>query len=174
MSLPPAEQRDLFWTAYQKPALMLHLLRTEVVGADRFDRALREYVAAWTYRHPSPADFFRILEDGTGMDLDWFWRGWLYSAARLDQAVEAVTHTEEGSTVQIRSRGEVIMPAELLLTYENGGTETIKLPVEMWNQGPVFVYRARGGRVTAAELDPRGVYPDDDRSNNRWPRAEGM
>ncbi len=171
MSLPPAEQRDLFWTAYQKPALMLHLLRTEVIGAEQFDRAFREYVAAWTFKHPSPADFFRMMEDGTGMDLDWFWRGWLYSTSRLDQAIESVMASEGGSQVLIRNRGGMLMPAELRLDFADGRSETLRLPVEMWNQGPDFVYRARGRRVQAAELDPRAVYPDVDRENNRWPRG---
>jgi hypothetical protein len=172
ISLPPAEQRDLYWTAYQKPALMMHLLRTEVLGEERFDRAFAEYVAAWTGKHPSPADFFHMMEDGSGMDLDWFWRGWLYSTSRLDQAISDVSEEADGSAIHIHSLGAMVMPAELRISWADGSTETVHLPVEMWYQGPKFVYRARG-RVTAAEVDPRGVYPDDDRENNRWPRGRG-
>jgi len=172
ISLPPAEQADLFWTAYQKPTFMMHLLRTEVLGEERFDRAFAEYVAAWDGKHPSPADFFRMMEDGTGMDLDWFWRGWIYSTSRLDQAISEVSEEADGSAIHIRNLGEMMMPAELRITYAGGSSETVRLPVEMWYQGPEFVYRARG-RVTAVELDPRGVYPDDDRENNRWPGSRG-
>jgi hypothetical protein len=171
MSLPPAEQRDLFWTGYQKPALMLHLLRTEVLGVERFDRAFRDYTLAWGHKHPTPADFFRCMEDAAGMDLDWFWRGWLYTSAQLDQAIEAVVDSAGTSRIAIRNRGGMIMPAELRLTYADGAEETVQLPVEMWYQGPLFVYRARRGLVKAAELDPRGVYPEADRANNRWTRS---
>src|SRR3970282_1395543 len=101
----PVESRDLWWTAYTKPALMLHLLRTEVLGQERFDRAFRAYTAAWAYRHPTPADFFRAMRNETGMDLDWFWRGWISTTSRLDQGVDSVTTGAEGATIHLVNRG---------------------------------------------------------------------
>src|SRR5213082_2187831 len=86
----PVEQRDLAWAAYQKPALMLTVLRDAVLGKDTFERALREYVARWKFKHPQPADFFRTIADVSGSDLDWFWRDWVYTTARLDQAVDSL------------------------------------------------------------------------------------
>ncbi len=86
----PVEVKDLFWVGYQKPALMLQQLRYEVLGKERFDFAFREYLRAWAYKHPTPADFFRIMRDASGVDLDWFWRGWVLTTARLDQAVDSV------------------------------------------------------------------------------------
>lgn len=175
MAQRPVEQHDLYWAAYFKPALMLHLLRTEVVGVDRFDRALREYTEVWSFKHPGPADFFRLMEDAVGIDLDWFWRGWIYTTARLDQAIEAVRVPEEDDVTQfrIRSLGEMLMPVELRLAYADGREETVRLPVEMWNLGPKFVYRIRdGGTLVEAEIDPRGVYPDVDRRNNAWRRPD--
>ncbi|MFQ5890099.1 MAG: M1 family metallopeptidase [Gemmatimonadota bacterium] len=176
MAHRPVEQHDLYWAAYFKPALMLHLLRTEVIGAARFDRALREYTEAWSFKHPGPADFIRLMEDAAGMDLDWFWRGWIYTTARLDQAIEGVSANEggDGAELRIRSRGEMLMPAELRLAYANGREEIVRLPVEMWNLGPEFVYRIRSGAVLVeAEIDPRRVYPDVDRDNNVWRRPGG-
>ncbi len=173
MALPPVEQHDLYWAAYFKPALMLHLLRTEVVGPETFDRAFSEYTRAWSFKHPGPADFFRFMEDAAGTNLDWFWRGWLYTTARLDQAIEAVYPGggEAGAWVHIRSRGEMLMPAELRLTWADGSTETVRLPVDMWRLGPDFVFRLPAGRALAAvELDPRRVLPDVDRSNGAWRR----
>ena len=167
----PTEVRDLMWVGYQKPALMLSVLRNEVMGPERFDPAFRAYIAAWAYRHPTPADFFRVMRDASGMELDWFWRGWVLTTARLDQAVESVTRGADGrSSVVIANRGTMVMPAELTVTFDDGSAQTVRLPVEMWNLGPRFTYRLPGTRrVTRAEVDPRHVLPDQDRANDVWP-----
>ncbi len=171
LSTRPVESRDLFWTAYQKPALMLNVLRHEVLGRERFDRAFRAYTAAWAFKHPTPADFFRMMRNETGVDLDWFWRGWLYTTARLDQAVDSVTAERAGPAIHLSNRGTMVMPAELRVTFADGRTETVQLPVEMWNLGNRFTYRYRGGgSVVSVVLDPRQVLPDTNRGNNRWER----
>ncbi len=173
MALPPVEQHDLYWAAYFKPALMLHLLRTEVLGPETFDRAFSEYTKAWSFKHPGPADFFRFMEDASGETLDWFWRGWVFTASRLDQAIEAAYpgSSDAPAWVQVRSRGEMLMPVELKLTFADGSEEVLRLPVEMWRLGPDYVYRLPAGRtLVAAEIDPRRVLPDVDRSNDAWRR----
>lgn len=168
----PVEVHDLFWVGYQKPALMMQLLRYEVLGVERFDAAFRQYLQAWAFRHPSPADFFRLMRDASGMDLDWYWREWVFETSRLDQAVDSIgTSPAGGSEVHLSSRNTMIMPAELRLTYADGTSDTVRLPVEMWNLGPRFTYRVRGKpAVRSAELDPRKALPDVDRANNRYPR----
>lgn len=163
----PVEVRDLFWSGYQKPALMMQLLRNEVLGRERFDAAFRAYLRAWAFRHPAPADFFRVMRDVSGMDLDWFWRGWVMTTARLDQAVDSVTYQGGKTSIVLANRGSMVMPAELRIRYADGKEETVKLPVEMWNLGSRFTYRVNG-RVTGVELDPRGALPDGHRGNNRW------
>jgi hypothetical protein len=172
LSLRPIDVHDVMWYAYKKPELMMHLLRYEVLGKDRFDAAFREYIRTWAFKHPTPEDFFRTMRNHTGVELDWFWRDWIYTTARLDQAIDAiVTWPDANQSVVVVNKGTMRMPAELKLTYADGSTENIRLPVDMWNLGSSFEYRARSGkRVTAAEVDPRGVYPDTNRSNNRWPR----
>jgi hypothetical protein len=165
----PVESRDLFWTAYQKPALMLHLLRYEVLGKEIFDRAFRAYTEAWAYKHPTPADFFRVIRNESGQDLDWFWRGWIYTTARLDQGIDSVTSTGDTTFVHLSNHGRMVMPTELRFAFAGGGEETVKLPVEMWNLGSAFTYRLRGPRqVVGVTLDPRAVLPDIDRGNNTW------
>ena len=170
--LRPVEVTDLFWGGYQKPALMMQLLRYEVLGPERFDAAFRQYLGAWAFRHPAPADFFRLMRDASGMDLDWFWREWVLSTTQLDQAVESITAgTDQTTSIQLASLGTMIMPAELRLTYADGTNEVVRLPVEMWNLGPQFTYRVRGRLgVKRAELDPRHALPDVDRANNVFPR----
>ncbi len=164
----PTEVHDLMWTGYQKPALMLQTLRFEVLGKERFDAAFREYIRTWAYKHPTPADFFRIMRDASGMELDWFWRDWVFTTARLDQAVDSISMDAKGvSLVHFSNRGTMTMPAEIKLTYDDGTSETVKLPVEMWDQGTRFTYRAAAGRrVRRADVDPRNVLPDLNRANN--------
>jgi hypothetical protein len=148
------------------------MLRYEVLGKERFDAAFREYIRAWAFKHPTPSDFFRLMRDQSGMELDWFWRDWVFTTARLDQAVDSTSRGTDGVTsVYLHNRGTMVMPAEVLLTFDDGTTSTVKLPVEMWNLGDRFAYRVMGTRpVRAVEIDPRHALPDIDRANNRWPR----
>jgi hypothetical protein len=169
----PVEVRDLFWGGYQKPALMMQMLRYEVLGKDRFDAAFREYIRTWAFKHPTPSDFFRLMRDESGMELDWFWRDWIFTTARLDQAVDSISRGTDGVTsVHLHNRGTMVMPGELSIRFEDGSASTVKLPVEMWNLGDRFVYRVTGTKpVRAVEIDPRHALPDVDRTNNRWPRS---
>lgn len=163
----PVESTDLFWTGYQKPALMMQTLRYEVLGTERFDRAFREYIRTWAYKHPTPADFFRLMRDESGMDLDFFWRDWVFTTARLDQAVDSVATADSVQKVYLSNRGSMTLPLEMDLTYDDGSTERVALPVEMWNLGPRFAYRVRSASpVRKVTVDPRHALPDTDRSNN--------
>jgi hypothetical protein len=76
--------------AYGKPATALNILRETVLGRELFDFAFREYARRWKFKRPEPADFFRTMEDASGTDLDWFWRGWFYSTDHVDISVENV------------------------------------------------------------------------------------
>ncbi len=71
--------------AYGKPATALNILRETVMGRELFDYAFKEYANRWAFKHPQPADFFRTMEDASGVDLDWFWRGWFYTTLPVDQ-----------------------------------------------------------------------------------------
>ncbi|QDU13094.1 hypothetical protein CA11_08760 [Gimesia maris] len=76
--------------AYGKPATALNVLRETVLGRELFDYAFKEYSRRWMFKRPTPADFFRTMEDASGVDLDWFWRGWFYTTDHTDLAVENV------------------------------------------------------------------------------------
>ncbi|MEY2905362.1 MAG: hypothetical protein RJA52_1378 [Bacteroidota bacterium] len=76
--------------AYNKPATALNILRETIMGRDLFDYAFKEYAKRWKFKHPTPADFFRTMEDASAVDLDWFWRGWFYSTDYVDIALEEV------------------------------------------------------------------------------------
>ncbi len=113
--------------AYSKPTAALMVLRETVMGRELFDFAFREYAQRWKFKRPTPADFFRTMEDASGVDLDWFWRGWFYSTDHVDIAltglreykvssanpdVESALNREEHATevpetlAQIRNREE--------------------------------------------------------------------
>lgn len=76
--------------AYGKPATALNILRETIMGRELFDFAFKQYAQTWKFKHPTPADFFRIMEDASGTDLDWFWRGWFFSTDHVDIALEDV------------------------------------------------------------------------------------
>ncbi len=76
--------------AYAKPATALNILRETVLGRELFDFAFKEYARRWKFKRPEPADFFRTMEDASGTDLDWFWRGWFYSTDHVDISIENV------------------------------------------------------------------------------------
>ena len=76
--------------AYAKPATALNILRETVMGRELFDYAFKEYCRRWAFKHPTPADFFRTMEDASGVDLDWFWRGWFYSIDAVDISLDSI------------------------------------------------------------------------------------
>ena len=78
--------------AYTKPATGLNILRETIMGRELFDYAFKEYARRWAFKHPTPADFFRTMEDASAEDLDWFWRGWFYGIDPVDIAIDTVKH----------------------------------------------------------------------------------
>jgi len=79
------------FNAYAKPTTALIILRETVLGRELFDFAFREYAQRWKFKRPTPADFFRTMEDASGTDLDWFWRGWFYTIDHVDVSVDGIT-----------------------------------------------------------------------------------
>ena len=84
--------------AYSKPATALNILRETILGRELFDFAFKEYAMRWKFKRPMPADFFRTMEDASGIDLDWFWRGWFYSTDHVDIAITDVTEITIGTS----------------------------------------------------------------------------
>ena len=157
--------------AYNKPAAVLVLLRDDILGRDVFDEGFRKYIRDWAYKHPQPGDFIRTMEDVSGQDLDWFFRGWIYENAVLDQAVASVEQDGDVTTVTIENRGGIPMPAEVRLVYRDGTEEVRALPVDVWKDGPRYAIEVTGKGVRQVQLDPDGSHPDIDRSNNVWGRG---
>lgn len=86
----PEQGKSLGYEAYGKPSAGLVLLRETIMGPGLFDKAFKEYAERWAFKHPSPADFFRTMEDASAVDLDWFWKGWFYGVDACDISVDKV------------------------------------------------------------------------------------
>ncbi|MBL8267045.1 M1 family metallopeptidase [Steroidobacter sp.] len=160
--------------AYTKPGTALMILRDTVLGPELFDRAFREYAQRWRFKRPTPYDFFRTMEESSGVDLDWFWRGWFYSTQHVDIAIEAVTRrrAQEKNFYWLRFRnvGGVVMPILLDLTFDDGSTETVRIPAEIWRRSAreVTWQYVTAKTLSVAEIDPRQQTADSDSSNNRY------
>lgn len=87
----------LGYNAYAKPTAALIVLRETILGRELFDFAFREYAQRWKFKRPTPADFFRTMEDASGTDLDWFWRGWFYTTDHVDVSVDGITEYTVGT-----------------------------------------------------------------------------
>jgi aminopeptidase N len=155
--------------SYSKPATVLVALRA-ILGEELFNRAYREYLQRWKYRHPYPWDMWNTFEDVSGRDLDWFWRGWYFETWTLDHAVSRVSRRAQATDVVIADHGRIPMPTHLAITFADGRTERHDVPVEHWLAGYRVAVLAVNGDVTRVEIDPMRAFPDVNRHNNVWSR----
>lgn len=166
---------DLGHLVYGKPGYAMQVLRECVLGPERFDDAFREYTKRWAFKSPRPEDFFRTMEDAAGDDLAWFWRGWFYEYATLDQAIfEVDAKPRRGKVgVVIENKDRMVMPVQMLISYDDGSEELRHVPVEAWARTNVFPVRwdSGGKSIARVELDPEKWLPDYDRGNNVFEAA---
>ncbi len=144
-----------------------------VVGQERFDYAFRKYTEAWAYKHPTHYDFFHFMNNATGEDLNWFWKEWFYTDWTLDQVITSVKYIDnnpsKGALISIENKGKMIMPVIIKIIQANRQTETVQLPVEIWQRGGSWTYKyASTTEIDKVELDPENQLPDVDRKNNDW------
>ena len=147
--------------AYGKPATALWILRETIMGHELFDHAFRTYSQRWMFKHPTPADFFRSMEDASGVDLDWFWRGWFYTTDVNDIGIKNVkkyhtktdgdsVHFIEDKTVGLgfgakkekdskyhyeityNKPGGLVMPIIVQFSYKDGSSERKVYPAQIW------------------------------------------
>jgi hypothetical protein len=116
--------------AYTKPAVALNILRETILGRELFDFAFREYARRWKFKRPTPADFFRTMEEASGVDLDWFWRGWFYTTDHVDIAIDRVHELRldtEDPDIDFARRRQEELDKPLSLTVERNREER-----ELW------------------------------------------
>ncbi|MES2525177.1 MAG: M1 family metallopeptidase [Gemmatimonadota bacterium] len=162
-------------SAYIKPSVGLQLLRQEVLGEKAFDDAFRTYIQRWAYKHPTPNDFYRTMEDAAGRRLDWFWRQWFMENARFDQSVDSVFSRQRADTnivtVLFGNRERGVLPMRAVLTFTDGTSQEYVYPAEVWSQHSRHYtrgFRFVGKSLAKVEIDPEMRLLDIDRGNNVW------
>jgi len=177
MNIPEViQQENLGVAAYLKPSMMLQSLRNIVLDSNRFDGAFREYIRRWAFKHPTPWDFFHTMENVSGEDLGWFWKGWVLNTWKLDQAVRGVTYIDDkpanGSEITIENMEKMVMPVIAVVREANGKEHRINLPVEVWQRGALWTFSVpTTTEVKEVILDPDNKLPDYNRTNNSWKKA---
>jgi aminopeptidase N len=149
------------------------MLREQILGPERFDFAFRTYVARWAFKHPTPDDFFRTMENAGGESLQWFWRGWFRNNWRLDVAVRDVKYMEndptKGALITIDNMEKMAMPVILEIKTVSGKTDRVKLPVEIWERNSTWTFKYPSTEeIQSVTYDPDHVLPDFNPDNDVW------
>ncbi|MGE6395935.1 M1 family metallopeptidase [Chryseobacterium scophthalmum] len=139
--------------AYSKPATGLNILRETIMGRELFDKAFKTYSKRWAFKHPEPADFFRTMEDASGEDLDWFWRGWFYGTDPVDIAIDKVTMAspdfstvKEANETKYKVEEPLQNPFEDISKIINKEDKTIAFEVDKDKDLQDFYYRYDRGQ----------------------------
>jgi hypothetical protein len=172
------KERNLGILAYYKPSMGLILLREQILGPERFDEAFTAYIDRWAYKHPTPDDFFRTMENVAGEDLRWFWRGWFINSWKLDQAITEVKYVKndpsQGAIITIENLEKMPMPVVIELKTKSGKVTRKTLPVEIWKRNTTWTFKVdTTEELTKVVIDPDFALPDVDSSNNKWKATDG-
>ena len=174
MKIPDALKESNIGTAlYYKPAYALYLLRNEIIGAQRFDYAFKTYIKRWAFKHPTPFDFFRTIENAAGEDLGWFWKELFLENYTLDQRVNEPVYDSgdpaKGAFVVIDNLDQMAMPVYLEYETVSGKKNKIKIPVEVWQNNISWTVKLNTTeKIKALTIDPDRVFPDINYENNKW------
>lgn len=165
------KERNLGYLGYYKPSAGLQMLRENILGEERFDKALREYIKRWAFKHPTPDDFFRTMENVSGEELNWFWRGWFLNKWKIDQAVKSAKYVNgdftKGVVIKIENIGQLPMPVNMDIKFKDGTTQNIKLPVEIWKRNSEWSFEVPTTKeIVSIHLDSKGTVPDANKTDN--------
>ncbi|MEO7394962.1 MAG: M1 family metallopeptidase, partial [Chitinophagaceae bacterium] len=172
MNMPDAlKERNIGAALYGKPGYALGLLRNQIIGPERFDYAFKTYIERWAYKHPTPWDFFRTIENVAGEDLGWFWKGMFLENYKLDQAVKEVKYVNndaaQGALITIENEDQMAMPVILQYETVKGMKETLRLPVEIWQNNVNWIIKLNTTeKLRSVIIDPERVFPDVNYANN--------
>ena len=169
--------------AYSKGEVFVEQLGA-VVGESTRDDAMRTYFKDWSFKHPGPHDFKRVMERSSGLELDWYFQYMMHTTDGIDYAVESVVNVNDTVTVELSRRGDMPMPQDVEFTWEDGSTSRIHIPLVMmrghrhlmegeglgedwpWVNTSYTLQVPSRGRLTSVTLDPKGLQADVHRDNN--------
>lgn len=164
-------ERNIGALAYYKPGAGLSVLREAVLGPEKFDKAFRTYINRWAFKHPTPWDFFHTMENVSGEELNWFWRGWFFNKWKIDQGIKNVSYVngdfKKGVQVTVENLGQMPMPTTVQVKFKDGTSKTVKIPVEVWKRNTEWTFVIDSNKeVNEVKLDPDSVVPDVNLKNN--------
>ena len=170
-------ERNIGALLYYKPGAGMTVLRESILGEEKFDKALREYVKRWAFKHPTPEDFFRTMENVSGEELSWFWRGWFLNKWTIDQGINSAKYVDgdykKGLVLKVENFGQLPMPTTVQVNYKDGTSEEVKLPIEVWKRNTEWTFKVPSTKeVATVKLDPKGALPDTDLKNNTFNMTE--
>ena len=167
------KERNNGTLSYSKPGQGLTFLREQILGKERFDYAFQTYIKRWAFKHPTPDDFFRTIENVAGESLQWFWRGWFVNNWRLDVSVRNVsqdsTDFTKGAMITLDNLEKMAMPVILEIKTVSGKTSRVKLPVEVWERNVSWTFKVPTTEaIESVTYDPDKELPDFNPGNNVW------
>lgn len=173
------KEANLGILAYFKPGEGLNVLRNQILGKERFDKAFRIYTERWAFKHPTPDDFFRTIENVAGEDLNWFWRSWFINNWKFDQAITKVKYVsgdaKKGAIVTVENLEKMPMPLLLEIKTKSGAVSRKKLPVEIWQRNKIWSFKVdTTEEIETITVDPDHVFPDSNPKNNVWNAATSV
>jgi len=156
-----------FVNAYAKPAFIFLYLK-DMLGDSLFRKALGHYIDTWKGKHPLPWDFFYAINNGSGVNLDWYWKAWFYDYGPADIAITSVKKILDSNEIIITSKGTKPVPVHCEVLYEDGSTEKLKHTAAIWENRKEIILRteASGNIAKVTVLHP--YVPDVDEGDNIW------
>lgn len=173
------KEANIGMLCYFKPSAGLVILREQVLGKERFDIAFRTYIERWAYKHPTPDDFFRSMENVAGEDLSWFWRSWYVNNWRFDQGINSIKYVKndpaKGVVINIENFDKMPMPIVIDVKTKSGKVTRVNLPVEIWQRNKSWSFKHNSTEeIESITLDPDHAFPDNNESNNVWTAGKGI
>jgi aminopeptidase N len=157
---------SMFINSYPKPALG-YLYVKDMLGDELFFKGLHNYFRNWNSRHPMPYDFFYSMNEGTGKNLNWFWKRWFFDNGVPDLAIAKFTESGNQKKIIIESKGTKPLPVDITVEYRDGSAEKFHRTVEVWEKGNKTIAIEFSSKKQVKIITLGSIYiPDVDKSNN--------
>ncbi|MEN9571903.1 MAG: hypothetical protein RL172_3134 [Bacteroidota bacterium] len=157
-----------FLNSYPKPAFGYWYVK-DMLGDALFTKALHYYISQWNGKHPLPLDFFNCINNGSGKNLNWFWKKWFYEDGYADLAIAAVTEKGAAKNINIQSLGNKPMPVDVLVTFTDGTTQNFHRSIAVWEKANSTMITFNSSKKIKTVLVGGFYSTDSITDNNTWP-----